>query len=143
MIHALTTSRAVPSRPGLLRSVPLLLCLLPGSILGASAQTSHGMSASLSLKPTYGGAIVQGRVNVSKADELTGVWSSIGRARLMKCMPRCQVVSSLPVQGRLVLNGDSSYRVVLGGKVTPGQRVSLVLRLRGGLILNVMASAAR
>lgn len=120
--------------------------LLPGlglPSLGARAQTPQGMSASLNVKLTHGGAIVQGRVTVPKEDELIGLWSSVGRARLLRCAPRCQVVGSIPVQGSLLLNSDSGYRVVLGGKLTAGQKVSLVMRLRGGLILNVTAPVGR
>ena len=126
------------------RIFPLLIGLGPGILgLGALAQVPQGMSASLNLKITPGGAIVQGRVTVPREDELTGVWSSLGRARLMRCAPRCQVVSSVPVQGTLMLNGDSGYRVVLGGRVVAGQKISVVLRLRGGLILNVTAPVSR
>lgn len=122
------------------------LALLLGLALlypGARAQNPQGMSASLNLKLTHGGAIVQGRVTVPREDELTGVWSSIGRARLLRCAPRCQVVSGVPVQGSLLLGSDSGYRVVLGGKLVAGQKVSLVLRLRGGLIMNVSAPVGR
>lgn len=109
----------------------------------ATAQISPSAGASLSLKPTYGGAIMVGRVIMPRNDDLTGVWSSLGRARLMKCAPRCQVVPSLPVQTNLVLNADSLYRIVLGGKFTPNQKVSLVLRFRQGLVMNAVASVSR
>ncbi|PNY80309.1 hypothetical protein [Deinococcus koreensis] len=109
----------------------------------ALAQNPQGMSASLNVKLSHSGAIVQGRVSVPKEDEVTGAWSSVGRARLLRCAPRCQVVSSIPVQGSLMLSSDSGYRVVLGGKLSAGQKVSLVLRLRGGLILNVTAPVSR
>ncbi|WP_309569644.1 hypothetical protein [Deinococcus sp.] len=121
----------------------LLLCLLPCVLLDAHAQSAQGLSATLNLKLMHGGAIVQGRVSVPKSDDLVGVWSSIGRGRLMKCAPRCEVVDSVPVQGNLLLGSDSGYRVVLGGHLTAGQKISLVLRLRGGLILNVTASVMR
>jgi hypothetical protein len=120
-----------------------LACLLPLALLGARAQGAPGLSATLNLRLMHGGAIVQGRVTVPKTDDVVGVWSSIGRGRLMKCAPRCTVVDSLPVEGSLLLSTDSGYRVVLGGHLTAGQKVSLVLRLRGGLILNVTAPVLR
>ncbi|GHF34442.1 hypothetical protein HNQ07_000132 [Deinococcus metalli] len=120
-----------------------VLCLLPLALLSARAQGAQGLSATLNLKLMHGGAIVQGRVTVPKSDDVVGVWSSIGRGRLMKCSPRCVVVDSLPVEGSLQLGADSGYRVVLGGRLTAGQKISLVLRLRGGLILNVTAPVMR
>jgi hypothetical protein len=47
------------------------------------------------------------------------------------------------VEGTLLLSGDSGYRVVLGGSFTVGQKVSLVLRLKSGLLLNVTAPVVR
>lgn len=120
-----------------------MLCLLPCVLAGGHAQTTQSLSAALNLKVMHGGAIVQGRVTVPKSDDLVGVWSSIGRGRLMKCAPRCEVVTSMPVQGSLLLGSDTGYRVVLGGQLAPGQKISLVLRLRGGLILNVTAPVVR
>lgn len=120
-----------------------ILCLLPCVLPGVHAQTTQSLSAALNLKVMHGGAIVQGRVTVPKSDDLVGVWSSVGRGRLMKCAPRCQVVTSMPVQGSLQLGSDTGYRVVLGGQLAPGQKISLVLRLRGGLILNVTAPVVR
>ncbi|MFC3835441.1 MULTISPECIES: hypothetical protein [Deinococcus] len=120
-----------------------MLCLLPCVLPGVHAQTTQSLSAALNLKVMHGGAIVQGRVTVPKSDDLVGVWSSVGRGRLMKCAPRCQVVTSMPVQGSLQLGSDTGYRVVLGGQLAPGQKISLVLRLRGGLILNVTAPVVR
>lgn len=113
--------------------------LLPGS----AAQSPSGLSADLKLMPSYGGALLTGRVGVSKGDELVGVWSSLGRARLLKCAPRCEVVQAIPISGSLILSGNSGYRVVLGGKFKPGQKVSIVLRFRQGVILNAAAIMGR
>ncbi|GGM15666.1 hypothetical protein [Deinococcus aerophilus] len=123
----------------------LLIAGLSGGLsAGANAvQGVPGMSAALSLSPTYGGALVTGRVRVPRNNELTGVWSSVGRARLMKCTPRCGVVSAVPIQGSVILSSDSGYRVVLGGKFRTGQKVSLVLRFREGTVVNVMATVGR
>ncbi|CAM3693251.1 hypothetical protein [Deinococcus frigens] len=110
---------------------------------GAVAQTSAGLSADLRLMPSYGGALLTGRIRVSGADELMGVWSSLGRARLMKCSPRCKVVQSLPITGSVILSGNSGYRVVLGGRFKAGQKVSLVLRFRQGVALSQTANVGR
>ncbi len=115
------------------------LLLLPG----AAAQNPPGMSADLKLTPSYGGALLIGRIKASKADELMGVWSSLGRARLMKCAPRCEVVRAVPISGSVILSGNSGYRVVLGGDFKVGQKVSVVLRLRQGVVMNVMATVSR
>lgn len=117
--------------------------LLSGLLVSASARSSTTPSAALSLKPTYGGALVTGRVNMPREDQITGVWSSLGRARLMKCAPRCQVVKAIPVQGVLMLGDDSAYRVVVGGKFRSGQKISLVLRFQQGLVMNVVAVVGR
>ncbi len=115
------------------------LLLLPG----AAAQNPAGLSADLKLTPSYGGALLTGRINASRPDDLMGVWSSLGRARLMKCTPRCEVVKAVPISGNLILSGNSGYRVVLGGNFKVGQKVSIVLRFRQGVILNQTAIVDR
>lgn len=110
---------------------------------GAVAQNPAGLSVDLKLMPSYGGALLAGRIKASRPDELMGVWSSLGRARLMKCAPRCEVVPSLPISGNLILSGSSGYRVVLGGDFKPGQKVSVVLRFRQGVVLNHTAIVGR
>ena len=122
-----------------LRTAVLAALLLSG----AAAQTIPGLSADLKLTPSYGGALLVGRVSASSADELMGVWSSLGRARLMKCAPRCEVVKAVPITGSLILSGSSGYRVVLGGSFKTGQKVSIVLRLRQGAVLNQTAVMGR
>ncbi|QFP76970.1 hypothetical protein [Deinococcus sp. AJ005] len=118
---------------------------LAGLVLasGAVAQNPPGLSADLKLMPSYGGAVLTGRIGVSRPDEVLGVWSSLGRARLMKCSPRCEVVTSVPITGSLILSGSSGYRVVLGGSFKPGQKVSIVMRFRQGVILNTSAIVNR
>ncbi|GGS13013.1 hypothetical protein [Deinococcus knuensis] len=96
----------------------------------------------LTLKPTHGGALLIGTLSVPRADELTGVWSSVGRARLMRCLPNCEVVKAVPVPGSLNLNDASAYRVVLGGTFKAGQKISLVLRYRNAQIVNLTATVA-
>ena len=110
---------------------------------GAAAQNPSGPGADLKLTPSYGGALLTGRIHVSRTDELMGVWSSLGRARLMKCAPRCQVVKTMPINGSVILSGNSGYRVVLGGTFRPGQKVSVVLRFRQGVVLNQTAIVSR
>ncbi|MDV6374749.1 hypothetical protein [Deinococcus arenicola] len=117
----------------------VLAVLLPGAV----AQAPAGPAADLKLMPSYGGALLVGRISAPRADELMGVWSSLGRARLLKCAPRCEVVKFVPVTGNLILSGSSGYRVVLGGKFKPGQKVSLVLRFRQGAVLNTAAIMGR
>ncbi len=120
-------------------AVLALVLLLPV----AAAQNPAGLSADLKLMPSYGGAVLTGRIGVSGPDEVLGVWSSLGRARLMKCSPRCEVVTSVPITGSLILSGSSGYRVVLGGSFKPGQKVSIVMRFRQGVILNTAAIVGR
>ena len=116
-----------------------LLILLAGSgpVLGAPAP------APLKLHLTQGGALLTGRINVPRADEITGVWSGQGRARLLRCVPRCVVVQTLPLDRSLQLGPDARYRIVLGGTFKAGQKVSLVLRLRQTPVLNVSATVVR
>lgn len=125
------------------RLAPLLLAALLGTSVLAPAQAQTAASATLSLRVTPTGVLVQGRVTAPGNDELTGLWSSAGRARLLRCAPRCAVVQGLPIASTLTLGPDSTYRIVLGGKLRAGQRLSLVLRLRSGKILNTSAAATR
>lgn len=101
---------------------------------------AQGPEANLSLDPVHGGLILSGQLMTSRADDLTGVWGPSGRARLMKCSPRCTVVDSVPLPRTLLLSGDTEYRVVLAGKFVTDQKVMLVLRFRGGQILNTTAT---
>jgi len=117
-------------------SATLLLALMLGNGQGATPAT-------VSLKVTHGGALVVGTLKLPRADELMGVWSGVGRARLMSCTPRCAVVTSIPVPGTLVLGKDSGYRVVLGGSFKAGQKVSLVMRMRNAQIMNLIANVTR
>lgn len=117
-----------------------LLCGAAALLLTGPAQAAT--SRTLILKPTQGGALLTGTLIVPKSDELTGVWSSVGRARLMRCSPSCQVVPAVPVPGTLTLNASTGYRVVLGGTFRAGQKVSLVLRYRNAQIVNLSATVA-
>ncbi|GGK15328.1 hypothetical protein GCM10008955_05900 [Deinococcus malanensis] len=116
-----------------------LLALLASSGLGLGAPAP----APLKLQLTQGGALLTGRINVPRADEITGVWSGQGRARLLRCAPRCVVVPSLSLDRSLQLGPDARYRIVLGGNFKVGQKVSLVLRLRQTPVLNVSATVVR
>ncbi|WP_339095424.1 hypothetical protein ACINK0_01570 [Deinococcus sp. VB343] len=114
----------------------LLLALLLG-VAGAAP------SGQFSLRLSYGGALVQGQVRAGGDDAIVGVWSSVGRARLLRCQPRCQAVSALPVAPLLSLGSTSAYRVVLGGEFRAGQKVGLTMRFRSGTILNTYATVQR
>lgn len=100
-------------------------------------------AADLGLRPAFGGAVLQGRVTVAGGDALTGVWSGAGRARLLRCTPRCETVESIPVPGILPLGEGTAYRVVLAGDFRPGQRVRLSLRFRQAPLLNIEAAMLR
>ncbi|MDB5046164.1 MAG: hypothetical protein JWQ08_2214 [Deinococcus sp.] len=116
----------------------LMVIMLLGSALALQLP-----SATLGLRPSFAGAILEGRISSARDDELLGVWSGGGRARLLKCTPRCMAVPSIPVSGTVVLNADSAYRVALGGSFKSGQKLVLVLKFRDQKILNVNATVAR
>ena len=118
----------------------LALTALLGGLLG-NGQAAPG--AHLSLRLSYGGALVQGQLRGAAHDAVTGVWSSVGRARLLRCDPRCVTAPTLPLPGTLTLGSGSVYRVVLGGEFRPGQKVMLTLRLRSGQVLNAQAVVER
>jgi hypothetical protein len=82
----------------------------------------------LGLAQTTGGVLLEAVVLPYGKDQLAGAWFEGGRARLMRCQPHCEVVSSIPLDGRAVLGGASLYRVVLAGKFRSGQRLKVALR---------------
>ncbi|MFC6591297.1 hypothetical protein ACFP81_04210 [Deinococcus lacus] len=112
---------------------------LGAALLAATAAASASGAAQLSVKPSYGGGLVIGSIRAGAATQLAGVWSPTGRARLLRCQPRCEAVSSIPVHGTLLLTEKSAYRVVLGGTLQPGTVLPLTLRLSNGQLLNVTA----
>jgi hypothetical protein len=116
----------------------LMVVLLMGSALALQLP-----NATLTLRPSFAGAVLEGRITSAREDELLGVWSGAGRGRLLKCTPRCMVVSTIPVSGTMLMNADSAYRVALGGSFKPGQKLILVLKFRDQKILNVNATVAR
>lgn len=121
-----------------MKTTLLMLLLLLGSALALQLP-----NAALSLRPSFAGAVLEGRITSARADELLGVWSGAGRARLLKCTPRCMVVDAIPVSGTVLMNADSAYRVALGGSFKTGQKLILVLKFRDQKILNVNATVAR
>ncbi|WP_291431465.1 hypothetical protein [Deinococcus sp.] len=125
-----------------LRGRVLALTVAAGlnAVLGTVLGDAQAAARPLSLKPSHGGAILIGTLSVLRPDELTGVWSSLGRARLLRCLPNCEVVQAIPVPGSLNLNDSGRYRVVLGGSFKAGQKISLVLRYRDGQIVNLNAT---
>ena len=120
-----------------------LAALLAGLLGGFLGTGQAAPAAQLGLRLSYGGALLQGQVRGASHDALTGVWSTVGRARLLRCAPRCVTTAALPLSGTLILGSGSAYRVVLGGKFRPGQRVMLTLRLRSGQTLNAQAVVTR
>lgn len=114
-----------------------LLCTL---LLAWGRGEAQGASASLALETVQGGLLVTGKVTAPKDLDLTGVWGPWGRARLMRCAPRCEVITRIPAPRPLLLGRETEYRVVLSGKPTTGQKVALVLRFAGGQILNTTAT---
>lgn len=117
-----------------------LAALLTVLGVGLAARTP---SAVVSLRPSFAGAVLEGRILAGASNELTGVWSAGGRARLLKCMPRCVTVPSVPVHGTLLVGTATPYRVAVSGKFRAGQRVKLALRFRGMSVLNVDATITR
>ncbi|MFC4637193.1 hypothetical protein [Deinococcus hohokamensis] len=119
----------------------LRLALAASLLCGAGAAPAPAPAMKLQL--TQGGALLVGRLNLPRADEVTGVWSGQGRARLLRCAPRCVAVQTLPLDRTLQLGPDATYRIVLGGTFRAGQKVSLVLRLRHTPVLNITANVVR
>lgn len=107
------------------------------------ALAARAPSAQLSLRPSFGGAVLEGRIVAGPGDELTGVWSEGGRARLLKCSPRCAVVPTIPVTGTLLVGTGTPYRVAVSGAFRTGQRVKLALRFKDMQVLNVDAVVSR
>lgn len=112
------------------------------TLLGA-ALAARPPSAEVSLRPSFGGAVLEGQITGSAGDELTGVWSAGGRARLLKCTPRCITVKAIPLSGVLRLGTETPYRVAVSGDFRTGQQVKLVLRFRHLQVLNIEAAVLR
>ncbi|GAA5533078.1 hypothetical protein [Deinococcus aluminii] len=112
------------------------------TLLGAALAT-RVPAAQVGLRPSFGGAVLEGRVVAGADDELTGVWSAQGRARLLKCAPRCEAVQAIPVSGTLLMSAETPYRVAVGGEFRPGQHVKLTLRFKNMQVLNVDALVNR
>lgn len=119
--------------------VVLLGVLLPKP----AGATTPMPAAKVTLKPSYGGAVLEGRIYVPRSDALIGVWSGAGLARLMKCSPRCTVVGSVPLQNTFVFGNSSAYRVALGGEFKVGQKVNVTFRLKNQGVLVVSALVTR
>lgn len=117
--------------------------LLCAALLALSPTAQASTPQPITLKLLREGVLLSGTLKLSRTDELLGVWSSAGRARLMRCEPRCKVVSSLPVPGQMTFGPDARTRVVLGGTFKVGQRVGLVFRLKNSQIISVQAVVTR
>lgn len=97
----------------------------------------------MTLKLMHEGVMLVGTLKLARTDELLGVWTSVGRARLLSCAPRCKVVPSLAVPGTLSFGPDARARMVVGGTFKVGQRVGLVFRLKNAQIVSVQAVVTR
>lgn len=120
----------------------MVRCGLAALLLGLAC-AARTPTAQLGLRPSFGGALLVGRITAGADEELTGVWSDVGRARLLRCAPRCEGAKTIPVDGTLVLSGDTAYRVAIGGEFRVGQHVRLALRFRNMQVLNVDAAVTR
>lgn len=121
----------------------LLIAGPPIAGLGIAQVGATGSAQELELRLSYGGAVAQGQLALGREDALTGIWSSVGRARLLRCSPRCVTVQDLPFSGLLNLGPGSGYRVALGGEFRLGQKVALTLRFRSGEVLTLSARVSR
>lgn len=119
-----------------LSAIPLLPLGL--ALLGL-AQAVPAPAAKVSLRPSYGGAVLEGRIYVPNSDNLVTVWSGAGHARLMKCSPVCSVIPAIPLKGTLIVNNGSAYRIALGGQFRVGQKVAVTLRFRNQGVLIIQA----
>lgn len=125
---------------------PACALALAGLLLGgleAAPGAALSPGTEFELRLSYGGAVAHGQLALGREDALTGVWSSLGRARLLRCSPRCVTVGALPFSGGLTLGQGAAYRVALGGEFRVGQRVALTLRFRSGQVLNLSARVTR
>ena len=113
------------------------------ALLAAAPLAQASTPPPLTLKLMHEGVMLIGTLKLARNDQLLGVWSSVGRARLLRCEPRCKVVQDLPVPGTLTFGPDARSRMVLGGTFKVGQRVGLVFRLKNAQILSVQAVVTR
>ncbi|AWN23848.1 hypothetical protein DKM44_11925 [Deinococcus irradiatisoli] len=111
----------------------LITSLLSGALGAPVAETA-------SLRPTFGGVLLEAHLLPGSSSSLTGVWSDAGHAKLLRCAPRCQVVSEIPLSGPLTISQSSAYRVVLGGTFKPGKRVKVLLRFGQAELVAVEAT---
>lgn len=121
----------------------LTTLLLGCAVSGSVGQAAQAPAAKLTLRPSYGGAVVDGRVFVPTSDTLVSAWSGVGFARLMKCSPVCRVVPSIPMKNTAILGSESTYRIALGGQFIRGQKVAVTLRFRSGRVLVTTAVVNR
>lgn len=118
----------------------VILCLLSFNWV---AQAAGNTNTQLRLQVTSGGAVVLGTVTAAGTDELMSVWSNLGRATLMKCVPQCKTVPSLPLKGSLVLDTKSNYKILLAGDYKIGKKASLVLKFKTASLVTLYANITR
>lgn len=132
-----------PWPPLLAAGLLVTVLLATGLLCPAAAAPSLGPGVGTTiLRPTFGGVLLEAHLMPRGSASLTGVWSGSGHARLMRCDPRCQVVSAIPLGSPLTVSQSSTYRVVLGGTFRPGQRVKVLLRFDASTLITVDAVVA-
>lgn len=97
-----------------------------------TAQARSPLLGDASLRLTVGGAVVEVTVSALDRDLLQRVWSPGRSAHLLRCEPRCRVVTAIPIEARTRVGAGTTYRVVLGGHFEPGQKIGLIFSFGGG-----------
>ena len=115
-----------------MRRARLLALLLVGASV-AEAQRVPGLSPMV-LRPTLGGVVIETIITPrGPSDILHGVWSAGARSKLLDCSARCRVVPSINLKGPLRLDGQSRYRIVLGGTFSQVRRVGVLFSFGSGV----------
>lgn len=109
------------------------LALLLSASSVAEAQRVPNLSPMV-LRPTLGGVVVETVVTPrGQSDVLHGVWSAGARSKLLDCAQRCKVVQSITFKGPTRLDGQSRYRIVLGGTFSFSRRVGVLFSFASGV----------
>ncbi len=116
-----------------------LIRLVFAGVLGLSGTVyaSVPVLQGATLRPTFGGVLLEARFLPKGNVALNGVWADSGRANLMRCAPSCKIVDEIPLNTAVTLSQSSTYRVVLGGQFKPRQQVKLLLRFNKGKMLTI------
>ncbi len=116
-----------------MRAAPLLLAALLLCASVADAQRVPSLS-SMVLRPTLGGVVIETIITPrGGSDVLRGVWSAGARSKLLDCTSRCRVVQNINLKGPMRLDGQSRYRIVLGGTFNQVRKVGVLLSFASGV----------